>query len=98
MSRHWGRLRGFALDAKKRALVPGYAESKGSPPPRGGQALVLVKCEVRNLNAKGTSIAVWLGEYDGEREVWQWLPNMCVTATEGGVLIPQWLATKEGLL
>ncbi len=83
-----------------RGLSPQEKLALGAKPQgRPGDQLVLVKCEARDLSPNGKSIAVWLGECDGNGdEVWQWLPNKCVTPAEGGVLIPQWLAEKEGLM
>ncbi len=77
---------------------------------RAGDKLVKVRCEVRNLSPSGKGIFVWVvGEYEGERvdpetgdllpkEKERCFPNKWVTPAEGGVLIPQWLAEKEGLM
>jgi hypothetical protein len=76
---------------------------------QAGDRLIPVTCELRALNDKGTSIAIWLGEWDGERadpetgemrpwEKWVWLPLKCTTETATGVVIPEWLARKKGLM
>lgn len=57
MSRHWNRLQRMAFEAKKDALVPGYARSKGRYPPRKAavKTIICTLLEVSPLSIKITT-------------------------------------------